>query len=221
MKNRYWLILLLLCFSTAISFYIFKRKNFYKNLANHLDFFCVVDDEPECVDVIFTFSGDEPIREREALRLLQRHKNAIWIMSFSKPCSYLEKTLQQKLDTSRIFQVKNLKNTFEEILNLRLFLEDNRKNTILLPNIKETSIALVSTKWHTKRIQMISNTLLKGYNFSLISVEDNKTNGQNRRFCRDEYHDMFFDWWRCFIWVFSFRTIAVMANRKTVEKCIY
>jgi len=44
---------------------------------------------------------------------------------------------------------------------------------------------------------------------------------QDIMFYRGEYRDMFFDWWRCFIWKASFGIVTVMAERKKYEKCIY
>lgn len=218
MKKKHQIILLLLiCFSAFILFYRHKRITFTENIADRLDYFDVADPEPKHVDVIFSFSGDAPVREREALRLFRKHKNAFWVMSYSKPFSNLEDTLKQKLDTSRIFQIKSLRNTFEEILNLRFFLHDNRKKDILPQKKSKTSIALVSNGYHLKRIQMISNTLLKRYNVSLISAKDNKTNMQNIELYIEEYHDMFFDWWRCFIWTISFGNVAVMAKKNKCE----
>src|SRR4030042_2821041 len=208
------ILLSFLCLVSLIAFYINNRINFSKNITNHFDYFDVADEEPKQIDVIFSFAGDTPLREKKAFSLYNKHKNATWIMSSNYPVSQLENILNQNLDTSRILRIKNSKNTFEEVLNLRHFLDDNRKKNTLPSNKKETSIALVSNGWHLKRIQMIAKWTLKGNNVSLIRAEKDKTPASNIGFYKEEYRDILFDWWRCFIWKTSFGNIKVKPPSK-------
>lgn len=208
--------IVILFFFIFIMWWFFTKISFYNNIDEKLVFFQVADDVPQTVDVIFSFGGSNFRREKKAFFLFNKFENAIWVLSYAYPIPELEKILGGDIDSLRRVQIKNCRNTFEEVLQLKTFLDNKYNHGKFGKPRKDLSILLVSSDWHLKRIQVISKALLKDYQIYLIAANDERSEIEKLVFYKEEYIDMFIDWWRSLIWKITFGKATIFANT-TIE----
>lgn len=107
---------------------------------------------PQKLDVIMSFAGDRSTRDKYAKTLIFQHNNAIWILSGRNKNQYMMELQKEGVDTTRILFADSCKNTLEEVLFLKGFVEKNKK---------VLKVALVSSPLHMKRIHIFINKLIR------------------------------------------------------------
>jgi uncharacterized SAM-binding protein YcdF (DUF218 family) len=111
----------------------------------------VEDNEPESLDLIFSFSG-ERVRNTYARELMGKYASAHWLMSDYKN-GYNRILRKSNFDENRFSFVDTCSNTLAEVSALYDWIGQN-KNTRFSKNNK-VSIGLISSPYHMRRIKMM------------------------------------------------------------------
>lgn len=162
----FWTIIIGVSFAAILAFGVFAYR--------HAGLWLLVSDpEPQRIDVIFTFGGEE-IRKKYSLELARRHPDAHWVISNHNYKRTLNWVTEMNVAQSRITIVDTCASTFTEIIFLNEFISSNNllataSNDDSIVQSNAYNVALVSSPSHMRRISVLAaNTFDKQHITSIF-----------------------------------------------------